>query len=79
MGDDYEIVFEHEVFPLEPDETVGCYYCMEDNDNTDYKHGEAFLAGPDHPPWDGNANYICMEHLSDDAVIVHEGGRRERH
>jgi len=28
-----------------------------------------FLAGPDHSPRDGTANYVCMEHLDNDAII----------
>ena len=68
-------------YELDEGETVGCYYCMKDHDYRDYGRGEAFLCGPDHEPWDGNANYICKSHLSPDAVIFdpyrppHEQGR----
>lgn len=58
-----------EVFDLEDDEAVGCFYCQEARDYTTYRRGEAFLAGPDHPPFDGNANYICRRYLSDDAIL----------
>lgn len=58
-----------EVFDLEDDEEVGCFYCLEARDFTTYRRGEAFLAGPDHPPFDGNANYICRRHLSRDAIL----------
>lgn len=37
-----------------------CYYC--DNRTN-------LLADASHPPCDGNANYICKDHLSPDAVI----------
>lgn len=58
-----------EVFELEEGEEVGCYFCMEQGDHRSYKRGEAFLAGPDHSPCDGNANYVCRAHLDADAII----------
>jgi len=59
-----------DVFDLDEGEEVCCYYCLESHDYTQYVKGQAFLAGPDHPPCDGNANYICKEHLHPSAVIV---------
>lgn len=58
-----------DVFHVEAGEQVHCYYCMRRNNYRLYGRGEAFLAGPDHSPLDGNANYICRAHLDDDAVI----------
>ena len=58
------------VYALELNERVGCYYCMERPASTrfgkhpyGYRRGVAYLAGPEHSPCDGNANYICVEHL----------------
>lgn len=61
-----------DVFELESEETVMCFFCQEEPCNMDkeYKKGEAFLAGADHPPFDANANYICREHLADNATII---------
>lgn len=59
-----------EVFDLDPGEEVGCYFCMAQGGHQNYGRGEAFLAGPDHPPYDANANYICKDHLDPDVVIV---------
>jgi hypothetical protein len=58
-----------DVFDLEQDEQVSCYYCSQDRKNMLYGRGEAFLAGPDHPPYDGNANHICRKHLSPEALL----------
>lgn len=58
-----------DVFDLEEGEQVGCYYCMRQNCHDSYGKGQAFLAGPGHSPCDGNANYICMDHLDNDAVL----------
>lgn len=44
---------------IDPDERVSCYYC---GSGSDYGRGEAVLAGPDHPPYDGNANYVCLRY-----------------
>lgn len=57
---------ENEVFQLEEGQQVGCYHC---GGNETYRRGEAFLAGPGHTPYDGNANYICRAHLDADAVV----------
>lgn len=56
-------------FELDPGEEVSCYYCMNGREYRLYRRGEAFLCGADHSPYDGNANYICKEHLEPDAVI----------
>lgn len=58
-----------DVYELEPGQEVSCYYCIQDRNHAQYKRGEAFLAGPDHVPCDGNANFICREHLSPRAVV----------
>lgn len=63
------IQFSNDVFELEKDEEVHCYYCIKQRDYTVYKRGEAYLAGPGHSPCDGNANYVCKHHLDEDAVI----------
>jgi hypothetical protein len=57
------------VFDLEQGEKVNCYYCSQNRNDTVYGYGEAFLAGPDHPPYDGNANHICRKHLSPEALL----------
>lgn len=59
----------NEVFQLDDDDVVSCYHCTSQGDHTTYKMGQAFLAGPGHTPYDGNANYICRGHLDADAVI----------
>jgi len=51
------------VIDLDPGERVGCKLCGKWNPEEGYGFGEAFLAGAGHPPWDGNANYICRDHL----------------
>lgn len=61
-----------EVFDLEDGQVVGCYFCMKCGSHADYKKGEAFLAGPDHSPYDGNANYICIDHLDDEVALPEE-------
>jgi hypothetical protein len=58
-----------EVFDLEDGEVVGCYFCMRAGCHDDHGKGSAFLAGPDHSPYDGNANYVCIDHLDEDAVL----------
>lgn len=58
-----------ESYALEPGETVSCYFCMRDGEYASYVRGEAVLAGPEHPPYDGNANFICLNHLTADTVI----------
>lgn len=32
--------------------------------------GEAFLTGPGHSPFDGEAHYFCWKHLDKDATIA---------
>jgi hypothetical protein len=59
-----------EVFALEPGEEVGCYFCMERGNHKSYGRGEAFLAGPDHIPYDANANYVCRAHVDEGAIII---------
>lgn len=54
------------VWQLEAGEQVSCVYCSPEKA---YARGEAFLCGPDHSPLDGNANYVCKDHLDSDAVI----------
>ena len=57
---------ENIVFELEPDDEVSCVFCTR---GETYRRGEAFLAGPGHSPYDGNANYVCRNHLDSDTVI----------
>ena len=57
---------ENTVFELEPGEEVYCFFCGGDDT---FKRGGAFLAGPTHSPLNGNANYVCRNHLDRDAVI----------
>ena len=59
------------VYELGFTEEVGCYFCQKDFplNRKLYKRGEAFLAGAGHSPFNANANYICKEHLDNDAVI----------
>lgn len=57
---------ENLVFALEIGDDVCCIYCPRD---LTYRRGEAFLAGAGHSPYDGNANYVCRDHLDSDAVI----------
>lgn len=66
------VSYENEVYDLEDGEEVTCYFCSLDNYERQgfYKKGEAYLAGPGHSPMDGNANYICKDHLDFDAIIV---------
>ena len=58
------------VYHLEPDEEVACYFCQLERHHRLYKQGEAFLAGAGHSPLDGNANYVCEDHLDSDAVVA---------
>lgn len=62
---------ENTVFKLGFTEEVECYFCQKEQNGKPnrYKRGEAFLATAAHSPCDANANYICKEHLDDDAVI----------
>lgn len=53
---------------LKKDEEVGCYFCMQEGKHKTYKRGEAYLVGSDHTPYDGNANYVCEQHLQRNAV-----------
>ena len=43
-----------------------------------YRRGTAFLAGPEHTPYDGNANYVCARHL-DPEVNVFDPVTNERY
>lgn len=49
---------------LAPEEEASCYFCMQEGDYPSFKRGEVFLVGPEHPPYDANANYVCKRHLS---------------
>lgn len=60
---------ENIVFDLSEDEEVGCYFCIADGSSNSYRKGQAYLAGPAHSPCDGNANFVCKDHLDADAVI----------
>lgn len=61
--------FDIEGFELDVREKVGCYFCMQNSVYTDYIRGEAYLVDAGHPPCDGNANYVCKEHLNPETVI----------
>lgn len=58
-----------DAYHLEPGEEVSCYQCAKDRNHAQYKRGEAFLVGPGHYPYDGNANYFCKAHLSPDVTV----------
>lgn len=58
------------VYSLDPGEEVGCYWCIQAGEHRSYGRGEAFLAEAGHSPHNGEANYICRDHLESDAVIV---------
>lgn len=60
---------ENAVYDLEPGETVTCHHCKDAGNSKEYSHGQAFLAGPAHSPFNGGANHICKAHLDADAVI----------
>ncbi|MBU9200252.1 hypothetical protein KTD31_02380 [Burkholderia multivorans] len=59
------------VFNLEPGQTVTCYHCEQNSPGRSplYGFGEAFLAGADHSPYDGNANFVCRAHVDKDAEL----------
>lgn len=61
--------YQKDVYDLEPGQEVGCYFCMQQGCHDRYVKGQAFLAGPDHSPYDGNANYICTRHLDEDVAL----------
>jgi len=63
---------EYCAFPLDDRDEVECVICRSFRDHTAYKKGEAFLVGAAHPPYDGNANYVCKEHLDPQFSIVEE-------
>jgi hypothetical protein len=56
-----------EAYDLEINDEVSCYYC---GPQKTYKRGEAYLCGPEHGPCDGNANYICKDHLETGTEII---------
>lgn len=60
---------ENTVFELEEGESVGCHFCIRNQEFTQYGKGQAFLAGPSHTPHDGQAHHICRKHLDSDAEI----------
>lgn len=61
---------ENDVYELDIGDEVCCAHCMSGTHNyPTYKRGEAYLAGPGHSPYNGEANYVCREHLDKDAVI----------
>ena len=65
------------VFALNPGEWVCCYFCLQERERRVYGRGEAFLAGAAHSPCDGNANYVCREHLDPNVEICDPWNRRE--
>lgn len=60
---------EVEVYTIDPGQEVSCIYCRRNFEDPTYIRGEAVLAGPDHPPYDANANYVCLGHIYPEAVI----------
>lgn len=61
---------ENTVLEIGYTEEVCCYFCREEQVCSPlYKRGEAYLALAGHSPLDGNAHYVCKEHLDHDAVI----------
>jgi hypothetical protein len=69
------------VAAVDPGERVSCVYgYAAHGGSNDFGRGEAVLAGPDHPPYDANANYVCMDHLThpedETTVIDHPPGDR---
>lgn len=68
MGDSHCMV---QAFALEQGEEVSCYYCCAGRggcsfygDVDGYIRGEVVLAEAGHPPYNAEANYICLAHLS---------------
>ncbi|MYM92405.1 hypothetical protein [Duganella vulcania] len=62
-------VLSNNAYHLTLGEEVSCYQCSKDSNYTQYKRGEAFLVGPGHHPYDGNANYFCKGCLSPDVTV----------
>lgn len=61
---------ENTVYEIGHNEEVSCYFCRKEMVSAPlYKRGEAYLATAGHSPLDGNAHYICKDHLDHDAVI----------
>jgi hypothetical protein len=51
-------------FELEPGEAVGCVQCMREHSMEIYGRGQAALVDMMHSPYgDGQAHYMCNEHL----------------
>lgn len=62
---------ENRVFALtDSDGEVTCHRCIQLGCDTTYGKGEAFLTGPGHSPFDGEAHYFCRKHLDKDATIA---------
>jgi hypothetical protein len=59
----------NDVYELNSGDEVSCVHCVSVGDHTTYRRGQAYLAGPGHTPYNGEANYVCREHLDKDAVI----------
>ncbi len=64
--------FEMIAYELEEGDQVSCYFCMNENngDQNTYGKGDAYLCESGCPPFDGNANYVCKDHLDPDIIIV---------
>lgn len=56
------------VLELERGQAVQCFVCREAKYFQMYTRGEAVLAGPDHYPYNAEANYICNAHVSSTAI-----------
>ena len=59
-----------EVYDLDEGEVVGCYYCMREHRNdSKYRKGQAWLCGAGLGPLNAEANYICLDHIDNDAIM----------
>ena len=66
------------VWELEPGQRVGCCGCVREGVHVTYSRGQAFLAGPAHLQCDGNADYVCIDHLAEWDVIGSVGASLSR-
>jgi len=69
--------WDNRVFAVsESDGPVQCHRCLQLGTDSMLCPGSAFLAGPLHSPYDGNAHYFCRKHLDKDAVICGIASRK---
>lgn len=62
----------NEVFDIEDGQREPRRHCLDGTHSEVklYAKGEVFLAGPRHTPHNGEANFVCRNHLDRDAVVV---------